>query len=47
MKFHNNLSVLLVLSILSGLLGAIQPVVVTAMATSPKLSVFELVTSPT
>ena len=46
-KNYKKTSVLLVLAILAGLFSAAVPAQVVALATSPKMSVFELVTSPT
>ncbi len=47
MKHYSNISVMLVIAILAGFLSSAVPVVATAQAPSPKMSVFELVTSPT
>lgn len=47
MKSFNKTSVLLALAILAGLFSSAVPAHVVALATSPKMSVFELVTSPT
>jgi hypothetical protein len=46
-KLNKRMSVLLVLAILTGLFGAVTPSKVIAQDPGPKLSVFELVTSPT
>lgn len=47
MKFNQRMSVLLALAILAGLFGAVAPSRVVAQDPGPKMSVFELVTSPT
>ncbi len=47
MKFNQRMSVLLALAILAGLFGAVAPSKVVAQDPGPKMSVFELVTSPT
>ena len=47
MKRNKKMSVLLVLAILTGLLSAAAPSAVAAQTPGPKMSVFELVTSPT
>ncbi|MEA4930129.1 MAG: hypothetical protein VB026_00955 [Anaerolineaceae bacterium] len=47
MKRNKKMSVLLILAILAGLFGALKPAEVTAQTPGPRLSVFELVTSPT
>ena len=47
MKLTKKLSLLIVLAILAGLFGAIAPTAVAAQEPGPKMSVFELVTSPT
>ena len=47
MKSYKKTSVLLILAILAGLLSSAVPPQVLALATSPKMSVLELVTSPT
>ena len=47
MKFNQRMSVLLALAILAGLFGAVAPSKVIAQDPGPKMSVFELVTSPT
>ena len=47
MKFNQRMSVLLALAILEGLFGAVAPSRVVAQDPGPKMSVFELVTSPT
>jgi len=46
-KFNQRMSVLLALAILAGLFGAVAPSRVVAQDPGPKMSVFELVTSPT
>lgn len=47
MKLNKKMSVLLVLAILLGLFGVATPSRVVAQEPGPKMSVFELVTSPT
>jgi len=47
MKPFEKISVLLVLAILAGLFGFTMPAEVVAQDPGPKMSVFELVTSPT
>lgn len=47
MKHYKKLSALLVLAILAGLCSAAVPSAVIAQTPGPKMSVFELVTSPT
>lgn len=47
MKIYKKMSVLLVLAILAGLFGFAAPSEVVAQDPGPKMSVFELVTSPT
>ncbi len=46
MKLNKRMSVLLVLAILAGLFTAAAPSRVVAQDPGPKMSVFELVTSP-
>ena len=47
MKINKKMSVLIVLAILAGLLGAAAPAAVQAQTPGPRVSIFELVTSPT
>ena len=47
MKLNKKMSVLLMLAILAGLVGASTPSAVVAQDPGPKMSVFEIVTSPT
>ena len=47
MRTNQRMSILLALAILEGLFGAVAPSRVVAQDPGPKMSVFELVTSPT
>ena len=47
MRFTQRMSILLALAILVGLFGSVAPSRVVAQDPGPKMSVFELVTSPT
>lgn len=47
MKHNRNISVLMVIAILAGFLSSTAPVVAETQTASPKMAVFEIVTSPT